>query len=85
MDGKKKISQKYFYFTQNVFSVCACGKWICTSKKCPEKHEKEVESIKNIKNAVDNEDNSDEYYDDDDDYYEEDPEDDPDVEDINWF
>jgi len=66
--------------------VCACGKWICTSKKCPEKHEKELQNHQSIKNnAVDNEDDSDEYYDEDDEYYEEDPEDDPDVEDINWF
>ena len=68
------------------FSVCACGKWICTSKKCPEKHEKELQNHQSIKNnAVDNEDDSDEYYDEDDEYYEEDPEDDPDVKDINWF
>ena len=85
MDGKKiflKNILKMFW----TFSVCACGKWICTSKKCPEKHEKELQNHQSIKNnAVDNEDDSDEYYDEDDEYYEEDPEDDPDVEDINWF
>jgi len=75
--------------------VCACGKWICTSKKCPEHH---VTSIsKNIINNnnlppyeedSDENDDSDEDYDDEDDYDDdeyEDPEDDPDVQDINWF
>ena len=84
MDGKKIFPKNIWGFDTEIFSVCACGKWICTSKKCPEKHEKEGQNLQNIKNAVDNEDNSDEYYYDDDDY-EEDPEDDPDVEDINWF
>jgi len=63
--------------------VCACGKWICTSNKCPEKHSQDLSHIEDVSNAVDDdEEYSEEYYDDDE---EEDPEDDPDVSDINWF
>ena len=74
----------YISYIYNLFSVCACGKWICTSNKCPEKHSQDLSHIEDFRNAVDDydEENSDEFYDDDD---EEDPEDDPDVSDINWF
>ena len=64
-------------------SVCACGKWVCTSSKCPEKHEQDLTNIEDIRNTLELEEDSEEYYDDDDE--EEDPEDDPDVQDISWF
>lgn len=74
----------YISYIYNLFSVCACGKWICTSNKCPEKHSQDLSHIEDFSNAVDDydEEDSEEFYDDDD---EEDPEDDPDVSDINWF
>jgi hypothetical protein len=79
------------------FSVCACGKWICTSNKCSEGY---TDIFKNtLGDEVDDDDNEDEeegdYADDgfggDEEDEEEgededtDPEDDPDVQDINWF
>lgn len=43
----------FFYNIFNtVFSVCACGKWICTSNKCPEKHEQDLRHIEDFSNAV---------------------------------
>ena len=67
--------------------MCACGKWICTSEKCPEGHADMLKKITNNKFPIEDseydeseEDDEDEY-DDDDEY----PEDDPDVQDINWF
>ena len=80
---QRLVRTKIFFSNifNTVFSVCACGKWICTSNKCPEKHEQDLRHIEDFSNAVD-EDDSEEFYDDDD---EEDPEDDPDVRDINWF
>jgi len=67
--------------------VCACGKWICTSEKCPEGHADMLKKISNNKFPIedseyDESEEDDEYDDDDDDEY---PEDDPDVQDINWF
>ena len=66
-------------------SVCACGKWVCTSNRCPEKHEQDLTNIEDIRNTLETEEDSEEYYDDDDEEEEEDPEDDPDVQDISWF
>jgi len=68
--------------------VCACGKWVCTANKCTEgyadlfnKHSKNDEDYSDEDYS---DEDDDEYYDDD--YDEEnDPEDDPDVQDINWF
>ena len=54
------------------FSVCACGKWTCTSEIC-------IEGYRDIENRV---------HEDDGDWGDEDaedPEDDPDVQDIRWF
>ncbi len=85
---------KPFFFT---FSVCACGKWICTSKKCSEGY---TDIFKNtVGDDLDEEepeddpeeDYADEAADEDEDEDEEgededtDPEEDPDVQDINWF
>jgi len=76
--------------------VCACGKWICTSEKCPQhsqlSHHHHLSLSKNAEPAQDL-DNFDEEEDDDDseedeEYSEEDydnPEEDPDVKDIRWF
>ena len=71
------------------FSVCACGKWICTGEKCPEKHQQKEaanirsdsleEEMKAEEEEEEDEIDSEEYDD------EEQPEDDPDVQDINWF
>ena len=69
MDGKKVSSFDFCYNFK--FSVCACGKWICTSQICTEGY-RDIET-----NDVEEED------DDDDDN--ESPEDDPDVKDIRWF
>ena len=62
--------------TETHFSVCACGKWICTSEIC-------TEGYRDIENMLD--DDSEEDSDEEDYDYDEDPEDDPDVQDINWF
>lgn len=68
--------------------VCACGKWICTSLKCPQGYHSLYGRI-NLNNNLINEEDLDDY--DEDDYDEEeeddyeDPEDDPDVSNINWF
>ena len=72
MDGKKVSSFDFCYNFK--FSVCACGKWICTSQICTEGY-RDIES-----NNVDEEEEEEE--DDDDD---ESPEEDPDVKDIRWF
>ena len=83
--GIKKENDIFFrrFIYLICFSVCACGKWICTSNKCPEKHSQDLSHIEDVSNAVDDdEEYSEEYYDEDE---EEDPEDDPDVSDINWF
>jgi len=50
-------------------SVCACGKWICTSQICTEGY-RDIES-----NHLEEEGEEEE----------ESPEDDPDVKDIRWF
>lgn len=69
--------------------VCACGKWICTSKKCPEVHADMFKKIKDNKIPIDDTEYDDSEVDseeDDEDIYDEEyPEDDPDVQDINWF
>jgi len=63
--------------------VCACGKWVCTSNRCPEKHKQDLTNIEDIRNTLETEEDSEEYYDEEEE--EEDPEDDPDVQDISWF
>ena len=66
-------------------SVCACGKWICTAEKCPEKHHPDT-LPRTDSDMEEDDDAEDEQYDDEYEYEEEfDPEDDPDVQDINWF
>lgn len=73
--------------------VCACGKWICTSQKCPEGYTNMADissdvNQENLLQTVEYEDYSvdyDDHYDDDDNDYDYSPEDDPDVQDINWF
>jgi len=76
--------------------VCACGKWICTSEKCPQhsqlSHHHHLSPSKNAEQAqgldyYDEEEDDDES-EEDEEYSEEDydiPEDDPDVKDIRWF
>ena len=56
------------------FSVCACGKWVCTSEMCPQGYRRDI--------GKEGDDDDDEDEDEEDD---EDPEDDPDVQDIRWF
>jgi len=75
--------------------ICACGKWICTSKKCPQHLQISHHHLSPSKNAEPAQDLD--YYDEkdyksseeeDDDYSEDNydlPEDDPDVQDIRWF
>ena len=84
MDGRRSNSYSYLYFLLSAMSsVCACGKWVCTSNKCPEKHEQDLTNIEDIRNTLETEEDSEEYYDEEEE--EEDPEDDPDVQDISWF
>jgi hypothetical protein len=83
------------------FSVCACGKWICTSNKCSEGY---TDIFKNtVGDEMDVDDDNEEEGDEEGDYADDgfggddeeedeegeeadtDPEDDPDVQDINWF
>ena len=64
------------------FSACACGKWICTGEKCPEKHQ-QGDSASSIRSNSLADDQTEE--DEDIEYDEEEPEDDPDVQDVNWF
>ena len=69
-DGEKLFAQ--IKLQHSHFSVCACGKWTCTSEIC-------IEGYRDIENRV---------HEDDDDWGDEDgedPEDDPDVQDIRWF
>ena len=74
------------------FSVCACGKWVCTSNKCSQgysdifsNHINSDEAFEDSIEALEQEDeDSLEDLDDEDDDYSS-PEDDPDVQDINWF
>ena len=60
---------------------------MCTSDKCPEKHDLKIDNIRGNTIEEEDDDNEEEEdqgeyeYDDD----EEEPEDDPDVQDINWF
>ena len=68
------------FFSSAMSSVCACGKWVCTSSKCPEKHQQDLTNIEDI---LETEEDSEEYYDEEEEG--EDPEDDPDVQDISWF
>lgn len=71
--------------------ICACGKWICTSEKCPQHPEigpHHLSLSKNADPAQGLEDLDDENSDEDEDYSEDDdelPEDDPDVQHIRWF
>lgn len=76
--------------------ICACGKWICTSEKCPQHPEIGPHHLSPSKIAdpaqdlEDFDENSDEDEDEDEDYSEDDdddelPEDDPDVQHIRWF
>ena len=84
MDGRRIDWCLYSYTLLSAMSsVCACGKWVCTSSRCPEKHEQDLTNIEDIRNTLELEEDSEEYYDDDDEG--EDPEDDPDVQDISWF
>jgi len=66
--------------------VCACGKWICTSKKCSESN-KTMLSEKQESASGDNdlEGNFDIEYENNYNSLQDSPEDDPDVQDINWF
>ena len=76
---------KVFKLSPNdYFSVCACGKWICTSEKCSEKHTFNLKPSSNtLEDDIDEEEYDEDYhYEDEDEDY---PEDDPDVQDINWF
>lgn len=85
MDGKELKLKVFKLFPNDAFSVCACGKWICTSEKCSEKHTFNSKPISNnLEDPIDEEEYDEDYYEDDDDY-EDYPEDDPDVQDINWF
>ena len=85
MDGRMIDWCLYSYILLSAMSsVCACGKWVCTSNKCPEKHEQDLSNIEDIRNTLELEEDSEEYYDDDEEEGE-DPEDDPDVQDISWF
>ena len=93
-----KVVKKVIYFI--IFCVCACGKWICTSEKCGEQI-KNTFSNKLAEENYDDEDDRFEYDDEDDfmdnndlkdidnhlhnDDDDLEPEDDPDVQDINWF
>ena len=84
MDGRRSNSYLYLYFLiPTLSSVCACGKWVCTSNRCPEKHDQDLTNIEDITNTLETEEDSEEYYDEEEE--EEDPEDDPDVQDISWF
>ena len=65
-------------------SVCACGKWICTAEKCPEKHQQSYSAHIRSDSLADEDTEEDEDIDSEE-YDEEEPEDDPDVQDINWF
>jgi len=79
--------------------ICACGKWICTSEKCPQHPEigphplspsKNAEPAQDLDDYDDNSDEDEDYSEDDDDDLPEDddddlPEDDPDVQEIRWF
>ena len=86
MDGRRSNWCLYSYILLSAMSsVCACGKWVCTSSRCPEKHEQDLTNIEDIRNTLELEEDSEEYYDDDDEGEGEDPEDDPDVQDISWF
>ena len=71
------------------FSVCAFGKRICISKKCPEGHADMFKRIKDNKSPIDyieyDDSEGDSEEDEEDIYDEEYPKDDPDVQDINWF
>ena len=86
MDGKMINWCFYLYFLLFAMSsVCACGKWVCTSNRCPEKHDQDLTDIEDIRNTLEEEEDSEEYYDEEEEEEEEDPEDDPDVQDISWF
>ena len=53
------------------FSVCACGKWVCTSEMCPQGY-RDIDRMDEDDEEEEEEEG-------------EDPEDDPDVQDIRWF
>lgn len=64
--------------------ICACGKWICTSQKCPQHSQHHISPSLIEEPLQDVEDYEEKDYD----SLEEDynlPEDDPDVKDIRWF
>jgi len=73
--------------------VCACGKWICTSQKCPQHsqlshHHLSPSKIAEPAQGLDYYEEEDDDSEEDDEYSEDDydaPEDDPDVKDIRWF
>ena len=65
-------------------SACACGKWICTAEKCPEKHQQRNSVSLSSDSPVEDQREEDEDIDGEE-YDEEEPEDDPDVQDVNWF
>merc|ERR1719495_1240276 len=79
--------------------ICACGKWICTSEKCPQHSQHHIspslieEPLQDVEEDYEEEDydSLEEDYnslEEDNDSFEEDyylPEDDPDVKDIRWF
>ena len=60
------------WFETCIFSVCACGKWVCTSEMCQQGY-RDV-------NTGEEEEGEDEEEEE-----EENPEDDPHVKDIRWF
>jgi len=64
--------------------VCACGKWICTSKRCPESHKNMYNSVSE-QIEIEDSDDDDDYDSEEDRFDDEYPEDDPDVQDIKWF
>jgi len=60
--------------------ICACGKWICTSQKCPQHSQHHISpKFQDVEEDYEEED-----YDSSEDDYDM-PEDDPDVKDIRWF
>ena len=65
-------------------SVCACGKWVCTGEKCPDKKH-QSQPTESRSNSVVEEDTEEDEDIEGGEYDEEEPEDDPDVQDINWF
>jgi len=87
LDGKNFPDEAETVVDCNV-CVCACGKWICTSKQCSQKHEatnNDDVAASSFNQIQDESLDQDEYDEDNFEEDDEDPEDDPDVQDINWF